>query len=133
VRRRDTTATAISEPVLIRHRGRRRPATPAELAKRVFSDYRVTPTLALISDALVDIENPNRRYIVSTPPRTGKSVLFSQVGTVFALMRNPDHQLILKSYSDELAEEHSPHRNRQVHPGDRLATKGTPAQRRCRR
>ncbi|WP_241524295.1 terminase large subunit domain-containing protein [Mycobacterium paraense] len=78
------------------------------MAKRVFGDYTVTPTLTLISDALVDaIENPNRRYIISTPPRTGKSVLVSQVGTVFALMRNPDHQLILKSYSDELAEEHS--------------------------
>lgn len=89
-------------------RAGRQPASPAELAKRVFGDYTVTPTLALISDVLVDaIENPNRRYIISTPPRTGKSVLVSQVGTVFALMRNADHQLILKSYSDELAEEHS--------------------------
>ncbi|SON63375.1 hypothetical protein MSIMFI_04905 [Mycobacterium simulans] len=90
-------------------RALRRPATPAELAKRVFPDfYTVTPTLALISDVLVDaIENSGRRTVISTPPRTGKSVLVSQVGVVFALMRNPDHALILKSYSDELAEEHS--------------------------
>ena len=48
--------------------------------------YRVTPTIKLISDALHDaITNPDRRYILSCPPRTGKSVLVSQIGPVFAL------------------------------------------------
>lgn len=71
-------------------------------------NYRITPTIALISDAISDaVANPDRRYIISTPPRTGKSVLVSRVGTVFALSTNPDAMLILRSYSDSLAEEHS--------------------------
>lgn len=105
-----TTAvrTLVAARAVAGWRARQKPSSPVQLAKRVFEDYTITPTLALISDVLVDaLENPNRRYIVSCPPRTGKSVLVSQVGTVFALMRNPDHHVILKSYSDELAEEHS--------------------------
>ncbi len=70
--------------------------------------YRVTPTIKLISDALHDaITNPDRRYILSCPPRTGKSVLVSQIGPVFALAANPDCQVIVKSYSDQLAKDHS--------------------------
>ncbi|QZA15226.1 hypothetical protein H5U41_16675 [Mycolicibacterium holsaticum DSM 44478 = JCM 12374] len=78
------------------------------MAKRIVPGYRITPTIALISDAIADaVTNPDRRYIISTPPRTGKSVLTSQVGTVFALASNPAAMIILRSYSDSLAEEHS--------------------------
>ena len=70
--------------------------------------YRITPTIALLSDAIADaVTNPDRRYVISTPPRTGKSVLTSQVGTVFALSSDPEAMIILRSYSDSLAEEHS--------------------------
>ncbi len=94
--------------LLSARRDRQLPASPAALAKRVFPEWNATPTLALINDALVDaIENPDRRYIISAPPRSGKSVLVSQVGAVFALMRNPDSKVIVKSYGDELAESHS--------------------------
>lgn len=87
---------------------RRRPRTPAELAQQLLPGYVVTPTIRLISDALLDaITQPDRRVIITTPPRTGKSVLVSQVGPVFALMHDPDAQVIVKSYGDELAEEHS--------------------------
>jgi hypothetical protein len=89
-------------------RARRRPATPAELAARILPSYRVTPTIALISDALAEaVSEPDRRVIISTPPRTGKSVLASQVGALFALARNPDARIILASYADTLAQEHS--------------------------
>jgi len=89
-------------------RARRRPASPAELAARLIPGYVVTPTIKLISDALADaIAHPDRRYIISCPPRTGKSVLVSQVGVVLALMTDPDATVILASYSDELAQEHS--------------------------
>jgi len=50
---------------------------------------------------------PRRRYIVSTPPRTGKSLLTSVVAPVFALASDPDAQVIVSSYADTLAEEHS--------------------------
>ncbi|WP_082695074.1 terminase large subunit domain-containing protein [Mycobacterium lehmannii] len=93
---------------LTAQRARRRPTSPAELAKRIIPEYRITPTIALISDAIADaVTNPDRRYIISTPPRTGKSVLVSQVGTVFALSANRDAMIITRSYSDALAEEHS--------------------------
>ncbi|WP_349268964.1 hypothetical protein MPNTM1_04185 [Mycolicibacterium parafortuitum] len=100
--------TLVGARALMTARSRRRPASPAELAKRMIPGYRITPTIALISDAIADaVANPDRRYIISTPPRTGKSVLTSQVGTVFALAANPDAMIILRSYSDSLAEEHS--------------------------
>jgi hypothetical protein len=87
---------------------RRRPQTPAELAQRLIPGYRVTPTIRLISDVLMKaIIEPDQRIILSCPPRTGKSVLVSQIGPVFALSRDPDAQVIVKSYGDELAEEHS--------------------------
>jgi hypothetical protein len=58
-----------------------RPTTPAELAARLIPGYTVTPTLKLLSDVLADaITGPKRRVIISTPPRTGKSVLVSQIG-----------------------------------------------------
>lgn len=70
--------TLVGVRAVAAHRALRRPATPAELAKRMISGYRVTPTIALISDAIADaVSNPDRRYIISTPPRTGKSVLTS--------------------------------------------------------
>lgn len=103
-----TTATLVGARALRAVRNRRRPASPAQLAQRMIPNYRITPTLALISDALVDaVENPNRRYIITCPPRTGKSVLVSQVGTVWALSRRPDEQVIIRSYADSLGEEHS--------------------------
>lgn len=89
-------------------RVRRRPATPAELAAHIVPGYRITPTIALISDALAHaVTLPDQRLIITTPPRTGKSVLISEVGPVFALSRNLDTKVILTSYPDTLAQEHS--------------------------
>ncbi|OBG00768.1 hypothetical protein A5773_04180 [Mycobacterium sp. 852014-52450_SCH5900713] len=89
-------------------RARRRPATPAELAARIMPGYRITPTIALISDALAEaVGEPGRRLIVSVPPREGKSTLVSQVGPPYALMTDPNNQVVLVSYADALAQEHS--------------------------
>ena len=82
--------------------------TPAALAQRIIPGYRITPTVALISDAPAEAVNePDRRVIITTPPRTGKSVQVSQTGPLYALMRNPDSKVILASYADTLAQEHS--------------------------
>lgn len=87
---------------------RRRPESPAELARRLIPGYHVTPTIRLISDELVRaVETPDSRLILCCPPRTGKSVLVSQVFPVWLLARNPDAEIIVKSYADALAEEHS--------------------------
>lgn len=93
-------------------RGRRRPQSPAELAQRLVGNYVVTPTIRLISNALHRaITCPDQRICISTPPRTGKSLLTSVTGVLYALMRNPDSNVILASYADSLAWEHS-HRAR---------------------
>ncbi|MBN7403646.1 terminase family protein [Mycobacteroides abscessus subsp. abscessus] len=89
-------------------RSRRRPKTPAELAVMLDSKFKVTPTIRLLSDELAAaVEQPDARVILTTPPRTGKSTLVSRIFPVWLLMRNPDSELILKSYGDQLAEEHS--------------------------
>nr|MCH9728738.1 hypothetical protein [Actinomycetes bacterium] len=74
----------------------------------VVPGYQITPTIALVSDVLADaIANPDRRYCLSCPPRTGKSVQASIIAPVFALMADPDSSVIVSSYADQLAEEHS--------------------------
>ncbi|MGO9207227.1 MAG: hypothetical protein ACLQBX_13795, partial [Candidatus Limnocylindrales bacterium] len=89
-------------------RSRRRPASPAELAARLIPGYRITPTIRLISDILKDcIEQPDRRYLLSCPPRTGKSILTSVVGPLYALMVDPNSSVLIKAYGDQLAEEFS--------------------------
>ncbi|WP_137147101.1 terminase large subunit domain-containing protein [Mycolicibacterium sp. CR10] len=89
-------------------RQRRRPDSPADLARRLIRDYAVTPAIRLLSDELVRaVETPDSRLIVTMPPRSGKSVLTSQVFPVWLLSRDPDAEIIVKSYGDALAEEHS--------------------------
>jgi hypothetical protein len=89
-------------------RQRRRPESPAELARRLIPGYVVSPAIKLLSDELVRaVETPDSRLIVTMPPRTGKSVLTSQVFPVWVLSRDPDAEIIVKSYGDALAEEHS--------------------------
>lgn len=62
----------------------------------------------MLSDAIEEaVTQPDGRIVITCPPRTGKSVLVSQVLPVWALMRDPDMQIIVKSYGDTLAEEHS--------------------------
>lgn len=104
----DPIASLTAARAVLAARGRQRPASPAELARRLIPGYQITPTIRLISDELVRaVETPNARVILTMPPRTGKSVLVSQVFPVWLLSRDPDAELILKSYGDALAEEHS--------------------------
>lgn len=86
----------------------RRPASPAELARRLDPKFRVTPTIRLLSDVAVrSVNGADERDIVTTPPRTGKSQLLAIWTTVWALMVNPDLQIVIISHSDDLAQEHS--------------------------
>lgn len=102
------TATITGARALKAARTRERPASPADLARRLDPKFRVTPTIRLLSDIAVRaVEEPDQRDIVTTPPRTGKSRLLAVWEVVWALMRNPDLQIVLVSYSDELAQAHS--------------------------
>jgi hypothetical protein len=85
-----------------------RPPSPADLARRLDPKFNVTPTIRLLSDIAVrSVTAPDERDVVSTPPRTGKSQLLAIWTAVWALGENPDLQVVIVSYSDELAQEHS--------------------------
>lgn len=87
---------------------RRRPASPAELARGLDLKFVITPTIRLLSDIAVRYaEQPDQRDVVTTPPRTGKSRLLPITTIFWALMRNPDMEIVIDSYSDELAQAHS--------------------------
>lgn len=89
-------------------RARRRPESPAALARRLDPKFVVTPTIQLLSDLAVrSVTCPDQRDVVTTPPRTGKSRLLAIWTVVWALMRDPDALVVLVSYSDELAQTHS--------------------------
>lgn len=93
---------------LARERSLTRCRNAAELAASVEPGYRITPALALIADALEDaITQPGRNLIVTTPPQEGKSTLCAVWATVRALQHNPDCRVILATYAEGLAEEHS--------------------------
>ena len=104
-----SATTLIDAEAMIRARSRVRPASPAALAKRLLRDFRIVPTTALISDILHDaIVNPDRRYVLSCAPRSGKSQLASVIAPLYALMRDPDDaSVMIKSYGDTLTAEHS--------------------------
>jgi hypothetical protein len=93
--------------LLAARRARRRPGSPAELAKRFDPKFVITPAIALLSDLAVAAVEGEGRDIVTCPPRTGKSRLLAVATPVWALMRDPDATVMLISYSDELAQEHS--------------------------
>lgn len=83
-------------------------ASPAALAAALDPRFRVTPTISLLSDVAAEsVLRPDRRDIVTTPPRTGKSRLLAIWTSVWALTRDPDAEVVLVSYSDELAQAHS--------------------------
>lgn len=84
------------------------PSTPTALAARLDPTFRVTPTIAMLGDlAARSVREPDQRDIVTTPPRTGKSRLLAIWTVVWALADDPDREVVLVSYSDELAQAHS--------------------------
>ncbi|TWS20205.1 hypothetical protein FK529_08805 [Tsukamurella asaccharolytica] len=87
---------------------RRVPAPgPAQLARRLDPSYVITPTIAMLSDLAVrSVRERSQRDIVSTPPRSGKSRLLAVWTTVWALADDHDREVVLVSYSDELATAH---------------------------
>ncbi len=103
-----TVRTLVAARELSARRNQVKPSTPAELAARLDPRFVVTPTIALLSDvARRSVMEPDQRDIVSTPPRTGKSRLLAVWTVVWALADNPNRQIVLVSYSDELAQAHS--------------------------
>lgn len=105
----ETAARALVEAEhLAQLRARRVPDTPHDLGRRLLPTYRVTPAVALIGQEIDRaIRERDDRLIITMPPRESKSTTAAVLGTLLALVRNPDTRIIMASYADELAEKHS--------------------------
>lgn len=100
------TLTAVRQ--LQAQRAARRPTSPAQLARRLDPKFRVTPTIRLLSDLAVrSVMERNQRDVATAPPRTGKSETLAVWTPVWALMQDPDMQIMIISNGDDLAQEHS--------------------------
>lgn len=75
-----------------------------EFTKCTFPGYKVNWHHKIIADKLTDVVNGKiKRLMIFMPPRHGKSELVSRRMPAFFLGKNPDKDIILTSYSAELA------------------------------
>lgn len=99
---------AIGAGALLAARRQMKAPSPAALARWLDPKFVVTATIATLSDVAVRwVKQPDQRDIVSTPPRTGKSQILAVWTVVWALGENPDLEIVVISYADDLAQEHS--------------------------
>ncbi|URM86104.1 terminase [Gordonia phage BiggityBass] len=83
-------------------------ATPADLAQAVIPGFVKTPAIDLISRSIERaLREPGRNLMITMSPQEGKSTLAAVVTPVRALQLNPHTKIILSTYGDELAAEHS--------------------------
>jgi len=80
----------------------------ADLAQAVDPGYNITPALRMIADAIETVlSRPRHNLLVTTPPQEGKSSLCAVYTPLRALQLNPNRRIILATYGDSLAEDHS--------------------------
>lgn len=93
---------------IVRRRSLAACANPAELAKSVDPEYRVTPAIDYLAHEVERATTTRRgRLMITMPPQEGKTSLVAVWTVIRALQRNPDTRIILASYSQELAEQAS--------------------------
>lgn len=83
-------------------------ASPLEQAARIIPTFVERPHLAYLSEritqAVKDVEaGQDRRIIVEMPPRSGKSLLATEIAPTWILSTHPDWPILLTSYSGTLA------------------------------
>lgn len=80
----------------------------ADLAQAVDPGYNITPALRMVADAIETVlSRPRHNLLVTTPPQEGKSSLCAVYTPLRALQLNPNRRIILATYGDSLAEDHS--------------------------
>lgn len=84
------------------------PLSVVEQASALMPNFMLRPHLQYLSDRLDEAieavrRGETRQLIIEMPPRSGKSLLGTQVFPAWALRRHPDWDIVLASYSDSLA------------------------------
>lgn len=104
----DDLATVLLEAVGVGGTLEKLPETPLEQAHALMEDFKDRPHLSYLSDriaqAVKDVEaGKDRRIIIEMPPRSGKSLLATQISGAWALSTHPSWDIVLTSYSGPLA------------------------------
>ena len=74
------------------------------VAPSLVSDWKMGKHIEVISNKLDDLENGHiKRLMVFLPPRSSKSVLCSKLFPAWYIGRNPEHEIMTVSHSDQLA------------------------------
>ena len=74
------------------------------MAPSIVSDFRMGRHIEVISEKLQQVENGEiKRLMVFLPPRSSKSVVCSKLFPAWYIGRNPEHELLTISHSDQLA------------------------------
>lgn len=84
------------------------PGDPLAQARELLDDFKSRPHLVYLSEriaqAVEDVENGHdRRLIIEMPPRSGKSLLATQVSPAWMLTTHPSWPILVTSYSGQLA------------------------------
>ena len=96
------------ESAATRERIRTQYSNAAEIAAAVDHDFRITPALKTIADAIEQtLSKPRHNLLVTMPPQEGKSTLCAVWTPIRAWQLNPNRRIILASYGDDLAHTHS--------------------------
>ena len=74
------------------------------MAPMLVSDWRMGRHIEVISDKLKDLESGKiKRLMVFLPPRSSKSVICSKLFPAWYIGRNPEHEILTVSHSDQLS------------------------------
>lgn len=83
-------------------------AHPAQVMAACNPDYVITPAVELVSRKIEQVlRSRRRRLMISAPPQEFKSMLCAVTTPIRALQLHPNWRVMLLTYADGLAEEHS--------------------------
>jgi phage uncharacterized protein (putative large terminase), C-terminal domain len=79
--------------------------SPGALAVELDPDWRLTPALALIDEALTDVAADRcKRLIVTLGPQEGKTSIVAQFFPLWLLSHRPETHVVIASYEQQIAE-----------------------------
>ena len=75
-----------------------------KIAPMLVSDWKMGKHIEVISDKLKQLESGEiKRLMVFLPPRSSKSVICSKLFPAWYIGRNPEHEILTVSHSDQLS------------------------------